>query len=170
MTKATRAITEVLTNIKDMEAVSLGVKKLDVKQININEIISDLIFFFKDKLEYKNIKIRLKNELSNDTLVIAEPKSLSHQVLSNIMSNAIKFSEQNSTIEIHLRLNEKSQIRVTIKDRGIGIPKEQLAKVFSLVSNNSRTGTAGEKGTGFGMPIAKTFVEKYGGHLSVESM
>ena len=93
-----------------MEAVSLGVKKLDVKQININEIISDLIFFLKDKLEYKNIKIRLKNELSNDTLVIAEPKSLSHQVLSNIMSNAIKFSEQNSTIEIHLRLNEKVKL------------------------------------------------------------
>ena len=53
-----------------------------------------MLFFFKDKIELKQLRIKLENLLEEDDLVIAEATSLSHQVLSNIMSNAIKFSEK----------------------------------------------------------------------------
>ncbi len=85
------------------------------------------------------------------------------------MSNAIKFSEKNSLITIKLVKTKKHSIRVTIKDSGIGIPKAHMDNIFKLEKHSSRSGTLGEAGTGFGIPIAKTFVEKFGGKISVES-
>ena len=169
MEKSTRAIMEVLKNVKDMEAIALGVKNLNLKHIKLTESISDMLFFFRDQLEVKQLQIKLENLLEEDDLVIAEPTSLSHQVLSNIMSNAIKFSEKNSLITIKLVKTKKHSIRVTIKDSGIGIPKAHMDNIFKLEKHSSRSGTLGEAGTGFGIPIAKTFVEKFGGKISVES-
>ncbi len=169
MEKSTRAIMEVLKNVKDMEAIALGVKNLNLKHIKLTESISDMLFFFRDQLEVKQLQIKLENLLEEDDLVIAEPTSLSHQVLSNIMSNAIKFSEKNSLITIKLIKTKKHSIRVTIKDSGIGIPEKDIGNIFRLEKHSSRSGTLGEAGTGFGIPIAKTFVEKFGGEISVES-
>lgn len=167
--KSTRAIMEVLQNVKDMEAMKLGVKNINLTHINLNDTISDMLFFFKDKIERKQLRIKLENLLEEDDLVIAEATSLSHQVLSNIMSNAIKFSEENSLITISLRKTKDQSIRVTIKDSGIGIPENDIDNIFRLEKYSSRSGTSGESGTGFGIPIAKSFIEKYGGKLSVES-
>jgi len=56
-----------------------------------------------------------------------------------------------------------------VTDPGIGIPKETLKRLFDLTSATSRPGTEGEEGTGFGMPLIKSFVEHYGGKIEVES-
>ena len=108
METSTRAIMEVLKNVKDMEAVALGVKNLNLKHIRLTECISDMLFFFRDQLEVKQLQIKLENLLEEDDLVIAEPTSLSHQVLSNIMSNAIKFSEKKFTDNDKTKQNKKT--------------------------------------------------------------
>ena len=87
----------------------------------------------------------------------------------NIVSNAIKFSEMHAQILITVSKNIDQTIRVTVKDNGEGIPKDQISNLFRLDFASTRKGTAGELGTGFGIPIAKTIVEKFGGRLSVES-
>ena len=77
-------------NVKDMEAIALGVKNLNLKHIKLTESISDMLFFFRDQLEVKQLQIKLENLLEEDDLVIAEPTSLSHQVLSNILIAILK--------------------------------------------------------------------------------
>jgi hypothetical protein len=63
---------EVLRNVKDMEAIALGVKNINLKHINLTESISNMLFFFRDQLEVKNLQIKLENLLAEDDLVIAE--------------------------------------------------------------------------------------------------
>ncbi len=64
---------------------------------------------------------------------------------------------------------EGDQVHVSISDTGVGMSEEIAQAIFDPTRQSARPGTAGEKGTGFGMPIVKSFVEKYGGRIQVES-
>ena len=64
---------------------------------------------------------------------------------------------------------QSSYLQVIIKDFGIGIPKEIMPHLFDFSSSTSRSGTAGETGTGFGLPLAKMFIDKFDGEITVKS-
>ena len=114
--------------------MKLGVKNINLTHINLNDTISDMLFFFKDKIELKQLRIKLENLLEEDDLVIAEATSLSHQVLSNIMSNAIKFSEENSLITISLK---KQKINLYVSQ--LKIPELASLKTILITFSASRS-------------------------------
>jgi len=89
-------------------------------------------------------------------------------VVRNLMNNAIKFSYQNSKIEISQELKDDLYV-FTIQDYGIGMNRETLEKLFKIESTHPISGTANEKGTGLGLIICKEFVERNGGSIWVES-
>lgn len=91
-----------------------------------------------------------------------------NQVLNNIFSNAIKFSSENSKIELNVR-EETRYIRLSIRDNGIGIPSNLVSRLFDHLSKTTRKGTKGESGTGFGLPLANAFVKAFGGKITVIS-
>ncbi len=101
-----------------------------------------------------------------------EPKLV--QVFNNLLSNAIKFTPKGGTVTVNVGFepthdNSSSMLRVSIRDTGIGIPPEHLPNVFEKFGKHQRSGTAGEKGTGLGMPIVKRFVELHHGTIQVDS-
>lgn len=85
------------------------------------------------------------------------------------MSNAIKFSHNNSKINIEIK-NKDQFIELIIEDFGIGIPKNILHDIFSFNSNTNRKGTNGEKGTGYGMPLIKKYTEVMDGSIKIDSI
>ena len=87
-------------------------------------------------------------------------------MLNNLISNAIKFSHPSSNIEISLN-NLGEYVELKLRDYGIGIPDEIKPFLFSGARPNSRKGTGGEQGTGFGMPILKMFLDKYGAKITL---
>jgi signal transduction histidine kinase len=89
-------------------------------------------------------------------------------VLSNILSNAVKFSERGSRIAVWTNSTD-DWVQLRIRDSGIGIPSHVLERIFDPSAQTSRPGTEGEDGTGFGMPLVKQFVESYGGWVSIKS-
>jgi signal transduction histidine kinase len=89
-------------------------------------------------------------------------------ILRNLISNAIKFSPKNTSIEITLNESKKS-INISVKDHGIGMSKEQIKKLFSLVDSESTRGTENEKGHGLGLVLCKEFINKHDGEIFVES-
>jgi signal transduction histidine kinase len=92
-------------------------------------------------------------------------------VINNILTNAIKFSRLGSEVEINASYeNRLNKARISIKDHGIGMPKSLIEKIFDISEQTSRTGTSGEIGTGFGMPLVKKFVSEYGGQIEVRSV
>lgn len=89
-------------------------------------------------------------------------------VLRNLISNAIKFSNSKGEICISA-VNITDNVIVTVSDNGVGIAPNTIDKLFDLNDKQSKTGTAGEKGTGLGLVICKEFIEKHNGKIWVES-
>lgn len=115
--------------------------------------------------EFKKIKIN--STLDKNCFVIAD-KNMVHTVIRNLISNAIKFSNHEGVITISSFKNGNFTF-LSIEDNGVGIPPNSLENIFSVGKNNKSIGTAGEKGTGIGLPLCKEFVEKNGGNISVQS-
>ncbi len=166
--RAVKKETEIIAFVRDMIAVESGKVQLELRSINIHDVIENARFIFQDRLAEKNINLEIN--IDAQISVIAEPLTLSNSVFNNLISNAIKFSQPGGTISINLRTRIEDTVTVTIKDHGIGIPKELLNQLFSPDKKTSRVGTSGEVGTGFGMPLVKTYIEAYGGSIQVESI
>ncbi|NRA46218.1 MAG: ATP-binding protein [Oligoflexales bacterium] len=101
-------------------------------------------------------------------VVSAEPVSLLNDVINNLLTNAIKFSYDNGTITVKCYLSQDWKV-VEIIDKGMGIPKNLIGKLFDYYKSTSRLGTQGEKGTGFGLPLVKSFMDAYHGCIDVKS-
>ena len=97
-----------------------------------------------------------------------DPTSLEHQVINNLISNAIKFSFVGGEIIVTVAGNNGS-ITSCVRDYGTGMPDDVLHKIFDTREPTTRVGTANEKGTGFAMPVVHSYIELYGGKISVKS-
>ncbi len=160
-------IQEIINQVKNWEAIHSGKMQLELEAVSMNEVIQNTLDLFQEKLKQKNLSIDLSLP-ENTFYIYAHKATLQAQILSNILSNAIKFSHAGSTIHIALKeCNGKALL--TIKDHGIGIPERILNNLFDPSEKTSRPGTNGEKGTGFGMPIVKAYIEEFGGVIQVQS-
>ncbi|MFK7828033.1 MAG: ATP-binding protein [Oligoflexales bacterium] len=157
---------EILDGVRNWEALTSGKKKLELSIIDFQDVIQKGLLLFEDRLEQKNLNISVS---SNDEFkVLGELNSINNDIFNNILSNAIKFSKEGSEINIDFSEKENRRI-VSIKDTGIGIPEDLLQKLFDPTAQTSRDGTSGEKGTGFGMPIVKSYMDLYGAEIEVFS-
>ncbi len=133
--------------------------------INLHEFTSEIIGTLKQSAIEKDIT--LSDNVENETFVYADADML-RSILQNLIINAIKFSTNNGTIIIS-SINKNDLVEVSIKDKGIGIEPQKSSALFNFNQLFTTTGTAGEKGTGLGLPICKEFVERNGGKIWVES-
>lgn len=163
-------IKDITAAVRELQANELNKKPLKINSIDLHKIIESAKFIFEQKLKEKNLSLESNITSPNLFKVMAEEISLSHNVINNILSNAIKFSPANSRIIINaLELTNSNEIEISIQDFGIGMPKKLCESLFNLEHKTNRIGTAGEKGTGFGLPLVKSFVELYHGKVHVES-
>ncbi|MNK47437.1 Alginate biosynthesis sensor protein KinB [compost metagenome] len=153
-------ITGELLNITQVES---GLIQLNRKSSDIQTIIDYAINANKSAAEQKQIqiKINIENELTN---VFADAEKTSW-VLNNLLSNAIRYSYENSEIKIDVR-NENEKIRFSVKDFGRGIEEQYLDKIFDQYFRIPGTK---KEGTGLGLSISKQFIELQGGEISVTS-
>lgn len=110
--------------------------------------------------------IRLENAIASQCRIYADP-DLFGEVLRNLLSNAVKFSRPGG--QIRLFCLEESPTTLAVSDNGVGITKKRQAKLFSLEEKTSTVGTAGEHGTGFGLPFSLDLMKAHGGNLTVAS-
>ena len=110
--------------------------------------------------------IRLANGIAHNCRVYADPV-LFGEVLRNLLANGVKFCRPGG--KIRLFCLEKSPTTLAVKDTGVGISKEKQAKIFCLAEKTSTVGTAGEQGTGLGLPFSLELMKAHGGTLTVAS-
>lgn len=161
-------ISEILEQVKNMQVLDSHKMDLKMTSVHFQEVKEHLQLVFDSKAQEKEIKLYFHKQ-DDDIAVLAESISLKNNVLSNLVSNAIKFSNKGDTIEIKWKKINDNQVIISVCDKGIGIPKDILEHLFDSDYKTSRLGTIGEKGTGFGMPIVKSYIEKYGGVIEVNS-
>jgi PAS domain S-box-containing protein len=155
----------LLENLLDWARVQQSRIKFSPEPIILKKTVNEVIELMVEKANSKMIAII--NFVPN-SLIISADKDMLKTTLRNLISNALKFTFTNGSIEVHA--NEKpGEIEISVKDSGIGISKEDAAKLFKTVSNFTKRGTENEKGTGLGLMLCKEFVEKHGGKIWVES-
>lgn len=167
--EAAQQIQSITKSVRDLYGLEYGKRKLPVREISVLESLSNAISAIIDKAEAKKVAINL--EQFNDMKVLVEPTALSFEIVTNILSNAIKFSDPGSQIRIRVlpKPDDPRWVTIHIRDYGIGIPDSILNEIYNLGSPTSRTGTSGESGTGFGMPIVKNYIEAMGGKIRINS-
>lgn len=138
------------------------------EQISVNELLEHIQNSFPDRLQQKGISYQINCRAKEDAAIFADRTALFYQIINNLLSNAIKFSYENSQIMIDL-FEENNFLVCEIRDYGMGIDPDHTEKVFSPYIPTSKTGTSNEKGTGFGLPIVATIVQKMGGKISIHN-
>lgn len=169
ISSAATSITEIVNNVKNLFASELGKTRIELAEVNLVSVLNTLKENFCDKLDAKNLDLQLQYKENETYIIQSNTDLLVHQILGNLLSNAIKFTPESSFIWIILEKN-KEGISILIKDTGIGIPKDLVDKLFDIHAKTNRRGTSGESGTGFGLPIVKTYLEKLDGKISVQSV
>lgn len=127
----------------------------------VDSTIDQHLFFAHKK------RITLSSQLVEDCLVDCD-RNMINLVLRNLVSNAIKFTPENGKITIYGH-RTGSYYRISIKDNGVGIPTENISRIFDNREFFTTYGTNSEKGSGLGLILCKEFVESNGGEISVES-
>jgi signal transduction histidine kinase len=158
---------EIIEHVREFEAINSGKIQIKLVPVALSQALEQLQDLLQKRLEEKDIHLSIRG-LDDGLHVIAEQRSLVYNVLANLLSNAIKFSPDHSTVELIIS-PRTDEVQLEIIDHGIGMDAELQAKIFDISSPTTRPGLKGEKGTGFGLPIVKSYVEKYQGSLYVES-
>lgn len=151
---------------KERMALEEGKFNFEVHPLDITTSIQQSITLLMLRFEQKEVKIEYSPD--QPIQIIAEENSLLNSVLNNLLTNALKFSYPDSTVFIRCRIEEETAV-VEIEDQGTGIPPALLPELFNTNKPTSTKGTANEKGTGFGMPLVKNFMEYYGGSIEIHS-
>jgi len=133
--------------------------------INLKPFCNEIIGSMKPKADLK--RIRINNFIPVDTKTYSD-KNMLNAILRNLISNAIKFLNNDGQIDIFAEKNIDN-VMITVSDNGVGIEPDKCEKLFDISHKVSTKGTANEKGTGLGLQICKELVEKHGGKIWVES-
>lgn len=135
-------------------------------------IVSECIFGMADIFNMvassKNIKLVIKENTVDDKQEVNADIDMVKTILRNLISNAIKFSKEGTSIEVFCSHKEDFAV-ISVQDHGCGISKEDQAKLFNTKTHFSKYGTHNEEGSGLGLLLCKDFAEKNGGDLWLES-
>ncbi|MGM0566308.1 MAG: ATP-binding protein [Bacteroidota bacterium] len=132
---------------------------------DLSEVVKETIHLLYSSAEAKNIRI---NNLTSRSYEGYFDKNMVLTITRNLVSNAIKFTQEGGLIEINIT-EDKKQLRFMVKDNGIGMSDKELQSLFDLGNQMRRKGTKNEAGTGLGMILCKDFAERNNGRLLVES-
>ena len=134
------------------------------ESFDVNDVLQEVLGSIKALLEKKLLKVKLDMDQAS---VVQADREMIKIVLRNLISNAVKFSNEATTISISAKSGKKG-LEIAISDQGIGMSAEELKKLFSL-DLRSRRGTSNEEGSGLGLMLCKDFIEKNKGKLNVKS-
>lgn len=164
--KRLRTFIEDLLDVAKMER---GKMEISPHRCDSGSLVNTPVEMVKMQADSKAIKIvtALSEPLP---LVLADAEKIS-QVMTNLLTNAVKFTAQGGTITVEARVESGDFVRFTVRDTGIGIPPQYLERVFDKFEQvkGVREKINGPKGSGLGLAIAKIIVEMHGGKIWVES-
>ncbi len=164
---ASNRMFDIITNLLDVNAIEEGKVKINKQKVLLDEILSEVVAQNSHNASRKNIKIHSNG--SQGTYIFAD-RSLTIQIIDNLISNAIKFSPNNKNIFIkHETIEAGKTVQLSIKDEGQGFSDEDMKKVFGKFARLSAKPTGGENSTGLGLSIVKKLIELQNASIVLES-
>ena len=162
--KSTEGLIHLVESLLDISRLQQGIVKPKLSYVNahclIDEVRARLDFLARKK------QLAIKNDVDK-TKKLNVDHELFAQVFQNLIGNAIKFSHPETTISIYYKPGDPAYM--VVEDTGVGIAEDQFDKLFLFSEKATMVGTAGERGTGLGLPHCKEILTAHGGDLFVES-
>lgn len=155
----------LVNDLLDLSAIESGLIKLNLKPIELSELLNQVVEELKPRLNQKEIQVI--SQIDATIKVNADAKRLD-QIFQNIITNAIKFTKENGKIELKAEV-VNGRVLISIKDNGVGMSEEIKNGLFDKNIKVSRPGTKGERGTGYGLPLVYQLVKCHNSELNVES-
>ena len=155
----------IVNNLLHWALLQKEVMPYNPQQTSLSEIIKHILKIYKTETQTKNIQV-IEN-IPSDLNVYTDEVAM-HAILSNLIDNAIKFTDDHGTINI-VGLKDGNKTKISIKDTGKGLTQSQLNKIFDLVRNKTKIGTSGELGTGLGLHLVNELVKINKGEIQVTS-
>jgi len=153
---------QLINDLLDWSRLETGKLKIEQYRVQAQSMVFNCVSSLTGNAIRKNIDIKA-NIPGN--LHINVDERLLIQVITNLLDNAIKFSPEETTVEISANIYNDKLSEFIVKDEGVGISEEGKEKLFKIGEVFSTEGTKGEKGTGLGLALAKQIVEKHGGDI-----
>ena len=157
----------ILNDILDMSRIDAGKEQLDECDLSLSQVVTGVVAMFEGAGRCAGKTIR-KLGTSQDIWVRGDERRL-RQVLINLISNAIKFTDMNGVIEVRAELVADG-LDLTVSDNGMGIPEDKLAEVMEPFGQAHSVYDRAQGGIGLGLPIVKSLVELHGGRFSISSV
>ncbi len=159
-------LTLLINDILDVAKHEAGKFTLNTEKVNIVQVIEELCKGWALKAHTKNIQLHM--QYSSPIIMMHVDRLRFSQILSNFISNAVKFTPEHKDIFILGQENQESVV-FSVRDTGPGIAKEDISKLFQKFQQLNRTHGPGVRGTGLGLNITKFLIELHGGSVQVES-
>jgi len=154
----------LINDVIDVSKIEAGKVELFIEEFNLTDLMQGVKESFKVAADEKNLKLSLEMP---ERLIIKSDERRTKQVIMNLMSNAVKFTDRG---EIKIKVKKKDErVKVSVADTGIGIKKEDMEKLFKQFSRIYVEGKPVTEGTGLGLYLSKKIVNLLGGQLKAES-
>jgi PAS domain S-box-containing protein len=161
----------IINDILDYSKIEAGMMTIEEAPMSVRSIFSSLSVLFSQNKNDKDIVLSFTTDRAIPENLAGDPTRLT-QIIINLVSNAIKFTEKGS-VSVHAALSNKTdnivEVKFTVTDTGIGIPEDKLDAVFERFNQASNDTTRKYGGTGLGLSIVKRLVELQGGSIHVTS-
>jgi signal transduction histidine kinase len=164
--RSARAQAQLLEQLLDVSRAISGKLEMRLAPAHVGAIIESAIDTVRPDADEN--KVRIASRLDRSVpLVMIDPERI-HQVVVNLVSNAVKFSPENGVVHVELR-RDNDRVEIVVQDHGIGIKREFLPYVFERFRQCDTSSGSVNRGLGLGMSIARDIVERHGGTITADS-
>lgn len=161
--KSGQRLLRLVDDLVSISKIEAGIITIEKEHFNINDVLDELYLIFSVQAEKKGLKFVLDNRISNEYAYVITDKTKVYQIISNLISNSIKFTE-NGSVNFGCKI-EDGMLKFHVKDTGIGIPSDKQHVIFDRFIQGDTSINRGYEGSGLGLSIAKAFVSKLEGHI-----
>ncbi|MNF26261.1 Aerobic respiration control sensor protein ArcB [compost metagenome] len=165
------ALIVLINDILDLAKVDAGKMTFEKTPFKMKSSISAMLHLFETKIQEKNLRLVTEYDRNIPDVLVGDPVRL-HQIILNLVSNAVKFTTKGKiivSVDLFYEEEDKVIIQFAVTDTGIGIPEEKIGKIFENFQQASSGTSRLYGGTGLGLAIVKQLVESQGGTIRVKS-
>ena len=159
----TRRLSKMITELMDLARSDSNTTKIHKSMTNMETVAKEIVVPYKEMAELQNknmvLNVNCDRELNVD-------KNKIKQLLVIVLDNALKYTEENDTIDVDIH-NHEEKLIMNIKDTGIGISDEGLKHIFERFYREDKARSRSKGGTGLGLSIAQTIVKSHGGSIKI---
>jgi histidine kinase len=159
-------LNRLVDDLQELSRVEAKAVLLDVHPVDSAALINTVIKRMQYQFDGK--RIALTSNLSADPIHVLADEGRAIQILTNLIGNALQYTPENGTVAVSVS-REKDHARISIRDNGVGIPPEQLARIFDRFYRVDKSRSRARGGSGIGLTIARHLVEAHGGKLWAQS-